>query len=226
MTVRDKAEEIRQRGEAKRGNFSPEPNSGPVKAYKYFYANSGTDEPDRENFCHFWRVVVIWAPLLWVTLHTIVPVADGPVGRTLGRAFKGDNGDTFLKVLGWAVGILSGGLVAFLLVNLVIMIIQNWAVLWLPLVLTSSGVLLFVGLIIGLTMILEQRHRLRAAERELLFERRLAGLEPWPEPKPVVEKVPSKFRVFLSHITDYLVLIAQWIRTKKWKICPYVEIPE
>lgn len=60
---RERAAEVKAAGEAVRGNF--EPSGVPLKVYK-FWAENGGSEPERENFCHFWRVVVIWAPLLFV----------------------------------------------------------------------------------------------------------------------------------------------------------------
>lgn len=67
--LREKAREIKAAGEAERGNFTP--TGAPKRLYRYWLDNSQSRKANaiicgsrRENFCHFWRVVVIWAPLL------------------------------------------------------------------------------------------------------------------------------------------------------------------
>lgn len=68
---RAKAAEIREAGEAERGNFTP--TGAPKRLYEYWLART-TSEKGRairsgnrkENFCHYWRVVAIWAPLMWL----------------------------------------------------------------------------------------------------------------------------------------------------------------
>ena len=62
---RDRAEAVKSAGEARRGEFNP--TGVPLKVYKYFVEHGGR-APAQENFCHFWRVVVIWAPLMWLVL--------------------------------------------------------------------------------------------------------------------------------------------------------------
>lgn len=67
-TYREKAREIKAAGEAKRGDF--EPTGVPLRMYDYWLRQSNSKRArqirwgDRtENFCHFWRVVAIWAPM-------------------------------------------------------------------------------------------------------------------------------------------------------------------
>lgn len=60
---RDIAQEVKAEGEARRGNFSPEPGSWPDRSYRY-WRDAQFDPPKRENFCHFWRVAVLWSPML------------------------------------------------------------------------------------------------------------------------------------------------------------------
>lgn len=66
-----KSEEIVAVGEANRGDFTPE--GVPLRMYNYWLRHSSSDKAEailagtrRENFCHFWRVVAIWAPLRWL----------------------------------------------------------------------------------------------------------------------------------------------------------------
>src|SRR4051812_11756485 len=69
--LRTRASEIKAAGEAERGNF--EPTGAPKRLYQYWLSHSTTSRADkvrtglqRENFCHFWRVVAIWAPLMFL----------------------------------------------------------------------------------------------------------------------------------------------------------------
>lgn len=65
MSLRDKARDIKAAGEGERGNFTP--TGAPLRVYKYWYDRVRWDKrPKRENFCHFWRVVAIWAPLMFL----------------------------------------------------------------------------------------------------------------------------------------------------------------
>lgn len=61
--LRDKAKAVYAEGVDQRGEFTP--TGVPLKVYKY-WAERAKKPPVRENFCHFWRVVAIWAPLMWV----------------------------------------------------------------------------------------------------------------------------------------------------------------
>jgi hypothetical protein len=59
---KDKASAVYEQGVAERGNFTP--SGAPLRIYKNWAARTGS-APAKENFCHFWRVVAIWAPLAW-----------------------------------------------------------------------------------------------------------------------------------------------------------------
>lgn len=61
MSLREKAREVKAAGEEARGDFTP--TGAPLRAYKY-WAQRSRNVPDKENFCHFWRVVVFWAPFM------------------------------------------------------------------------------------------------------------------------------------------------------------------
>src|SRR6478609_6954006 len=71
MSLRDKAREIKAEGESERGNFTP--HGVPLRMYNYWLNSTDGKKAlairvgiRKENFCHFWRVVAIWAPLLWI----------------------------------------------------------------------------------------------------------------------------------------------------------------
>lgn len=50
-------------GEARRRNWNPDPESAHYKLYMW-WAYEKRYSTVKENFCHYWRVVFIWAPLL------------------------------------------------------------------------------------------------------------------------------------------------------------------
>lgn len=66
MSFRDKARSIREQGAAERGNYTPSRNGVPLRMYQ-FWANLRPHKvPERENFCHYMQVVLVWAPLWFV----------------------------------------------------------------------------------------------------------------------------------------------------------------
>ncbi len=74
--LRERAREVKAQGERDRGSF--EPTGAPLRFWKYWRDNSmGRDAREfrhtskRENFCHFWRVVAIWAPLLFLKTKAV-----------------------------------------------------------------------------------------------------------------------------------------------------------
>lgn len=79
--LRAKAREIKAEGEAERGNFTP--SGAPKRIYQRWLNNSNSKKAKairygdrKENFCHFWRVVLIWAPLRAIGrfLERLLPV--------------------------------------------------------------------------------------------------------------------------------------------------------
>lgn len=58
---------VRTQGEIARRDWNPQPGSVHLRMYQWWQERSkhGYDRP-RENFCHYWRVVMIWAPLRWL----------------------------------------------------------------------------------------------------------------------------------------------------------------
>lgn len=84
---RDKARAIKAEGEAVRGDYSPK--GTPAKIYSWWLDNSPSIKAarinagtERENFCHYWRVVAIWAGLLFVGLK-FVEFASSKVGQVI-----------------------------------------------------------------------------------------------------------------------------------------------
>lgn len=137
-----KTSEVLERGKAERGNF--EPHGAPLRVYKYWLRNSTGSKAAaiklgkrRENFCHFWRVVAIWAPLLWllrkgeavVTTKTFVGlVAAVLVGLVVWAGFTSAS---FLAVLGWiALALLAAAVVVGIILGIVWLKRKYWKSEW------------------------------------------------------------------------------------------------
>jgi len=60
--LRQQATVLKTAGAATRRNWNPSPDSSHFKVYRWWLRKSGKQVPV-ENFCHYWRVVVLWAPL-------------------------------------------------------------------------------------------------------------------------------------------------------------------
>lgn len=107
--LRKKAKEIKAAGEAERGNFQP--SGAPLRLYNYWLRNTKSTKglrirlgEQRENFCHFWRVVAIWAPLMGLR-RGFVRVAEHPITLVLlvlaaivGVTVAGITSESFLEV--------------------------------------------------------------------------------------------------------------------------------
>jgi hypothetical protein len=125
VSIAEKTRETIERGKENRGDFTPKSGSLPVKMYNYWLTNSPSKKAAliasgsrRENFCHYWRVVAIWAPLralfnlfervvtnpiTWIALG-LVAVALVVYGATTIEGF-------FTGIL-WGVGYVAGIAVA------------------------------------------------------------------------------------------------------------------
>jgi len=60
---RRQTQEVREKGELERGTFVPTIEGTPYKMYKWWLERT-RNPPTRENFCHYWRVIFIWSPLM------------------------------------------------------------------------------------------------------------------------------------------------------------------
>lgn len=134
---RNKAREIKAAGEAERGNFTP--SGVPKRMYQYWLRNTTSvhgrrvrDGRRKENFCHFWRVVAIWAPLMFLK----------------GKA------ESFVTSKTGAVIMVASALAAiFFVVTSTIGLVDFLIGIGLALALISAG----VGLIVGLTWLKDNR---------------------------------------------------------------------
>lgn len=236
MDLSSKTEQIVKQGRHERGRYDPEPGSVPYRLYQD-YVRRGGYVPDQENFCHFWRVVVFWAPAMWLRDHTVN--TDGfksfvlsPAGRVLrgvgrvisfpfrllGRGitkienhFNLDAEDIFMYIL-------SGLLVASVLSMLVSLgVTKAW---WMPFV-VIAGFAAFCGVVIGISALLENASEKRRKRlRDAIDSGELTLDQYWA----LRVKKPGRVKRFFRGVGQLLVLLAQIIRVKKWKICPLVNI--
>lgn len=262
---RAKAAEIKEAGIAERGNFTPQ--GVPLRMYNWWLSNSPSDKAAdirrgarKENFCHFWRVVLIWTPLIWsfltfaaaVTTKTgmvvsaIIAVGILSVVVTTAGSWIG-----FFTILGLALAVI----VAFFAVIMTgVWLAERYDWFEPALAITAItgflGWLLVVGLIeqgpilfayilagaLGLAAVIfvgwkfadfiAGKRALREANMNKEWDKYVAGEGPNPYERPA--HVPNKFETainaFFRGVGDFLILITQVVRVKKWGICPLVEV--
>ena len=83
MSFKSKTERVLAQGRADRANYSPAAGSVPLKMYQFWANERPSKVPPRENFCHYWRVVAIWAPL-WFLLTKVEKALDSKTGKWVG----------------------------------------------------------------------------------------------------------------------------------------------
>lgn len=98
MNLEERQQFILKNGERNRGEYDPVPGSFPLKVYLWWKENGIHDINNkngmRENYCHYWRVVLIWAPLQFILLGFFGLIAK--FAAPVYRYFK-NNPDQFLR---------------------------------------------------------------------------------------------------------------------------------
>lgn len=231
----DKKTAVLEKGKAERNRFNPDPESAHFKAYKYFLKNGGT-QPVQENFCHYWRVVLIWAPLMALAnaierVFTTRPMRAA--GRVLWKMFS--TPFLFVNRVYTSIGTISSrekfweyvlatsscAMLALFLIIGVVAFINNAHDGLIVLACLVAGVAILIGFISGAVYIGEKRDARKRKNRDAYYEYYNEHGE-----YPAVEPKPSKIRRFFSGVLDFAVLLGNIVRVKKWKICPLVTIPE
>lgn len=95
--LRQHATAVMQQGEAERRNWNPDVDSAHYKVYRWWLRRSGK-RIQQENFCHYWRVVFIWAPLRAVAKPLLVILGLAVLAGIVWVAVT--FGDTLLEILG------------------------------------------------------------------------------------------------------------------------------
>lgn len=244
MNFRDKAKEIKERGAAERRNFTP--RGVPLKMYNYWLNNSRTSIVAigiqggyrKENFCHYWRVVALWAPLLWllnfltakkmVVSYIVLLSLAALAGLTM--VFVFGQVEIFLEVLGGILATCLALALLFLSVYGMSVWFDSWNKRTRDKFKKISGYVLFslalfavlagivaLGTTVGwLLLLLSVSGALLTvavcvAVGYIILKRR-------------VKNDNSRVKDFASGVGDFAVLASQVVAVKKWKICPFVDI--
>lgn len=249
--LRERAREIKEAGEAERGNRTPSSTGWPMKFYRYWLEESNNLPPERENFCHYYRVVLFWAPVYWLTDK----LDNAVVGWIAGLSVLGVLGwlsyqfVDFRIVLGLIVGMLTiGTCIAFAINKLwrkswekplmvIFGVLVGAALVWLlgSLVwliwqgvgwwlLGGVGVIAaFIGAGVFASDWIAGRRRLKKEA----YTRWFLSLTPEEQDEHVRKtREPGWMFNVLVAMGDFFILLGQVVRVKKWKICPFVELPE
>lgn len=217
------AADIESRGREKRETWQPKAGGAPLRSYLWWRDETGHHRA-QENFCHFWRVVLIWSPLL--RLRRLV---------TFGKLQKIDSGDLFLAfmLLVTALGVIA---MVVGLAGALWPAIGAWAVLASPAMIAGTAGA-GVGFICGASATSDKVQAYRRQKQEnkprvvVGASAKSADVHPqkkpvvWPAIKSALLKVGRPFGRVAVACWEYAVLVAQVVRVKKWKICPIVEIP-
>ena len=207
--VRDKAQAILARGQEKRGTWTPKLGSAPLKRYMWWEEQTGYNKPI-ENFCHYFWVVVFFAPLLSFKQTRFGSWLGGRLSRIGARIEPGLYSD---RTLQWVTIGASGLFVAALYAVGVAKLWPEtgwWSLLWAAALLAASVsivIAICVAIIYSAILLHHVYKRAKQAER--------------PDSKPVVVRVVNAART----TGEYAVLVGQIARTKKWRICPIVVLP-
>lgn len=299
MSLREKAQEVKAAGVAERGNFTPD--GAPKRMYQYWLWKSNSRKAKdirygdrKENFCHFWRVVALWAPLLWtwkkveaagnyilatfgvlavatlvvacilstnvlVTVLWVLAIGVGIGLGTLGIVSgisaaltedERDEADLMTSPKAITIGFLLGlptALLSFAIVKGVKFYNRNLTDYNKPIgistaVLAVAGLLTLIGLSGGLVTLLWVVGTFAglvavvagviiagtflsdyiSGKRAVAREATNAYVAEHGEYPPEAE--PGLVSRFFHGLGDFLILIGQVVRVKKWKICPIVEV--
>lgn len=219
--IRRKSEIVLEKGKSDRASWSPQLGSAPLRHYMWWRSQTGKYRA-QENFCHFWRVVLIWAPLL-----------------RLRKAIHFKN-----RRINWSAVLLA--VYALFVYSCIVTMTWSetgwWSFIVAPLLLLAM-LAIVLGAIVTLALTVDRvdeaartRIRKRAHSRAMYTPELQADMK--TEPKAprrhfrdtwlygALTRAMRPVARFLGSCVDYIVLLAQVVRVKKWKICPIVNIPD
>jgi cellulose synthase/poly-beta-1,6-N-acetylglucosamine synthase-like glycosyltransferase len=222
--IEKKTEAVLAEGRRNRETWTPTLGSTPLRHYMWWREQTNKHR-GQENFCHFWRVVLIWAPLLRLKMSV------EKIGVVKWLQSKVDGDRLFL-----------GFFLTFAMVSLVFTCIKIavgiWEIFGWWSILVSPAILLGVAcVVIGFFLLVfivpsklvdiyrarRRRRRIFVSSSSEYVRLRLTSTREMPSR---LHRVGKRAGSFGYSVWDYLVLVVQVIRVKKWKICPLVEIPE
>ncbi len=219
---RDHAKAVREQGTMERRNWNPDPDSGHFRLYKRWQRLTGKT-PGQENFCHYWRVVVFWAPLALLRYSKLGSVL-GAIFRRINLRPVVNGFDAVMRFLflvhpqqrylGW--------LRPWLVLPLALVVasfFSRLALVVLLVLLITIGVIAVLGvvsLLIGVSADLYGRHSaVKMASRPAVSLRKGGHQATAPRPKR---------RGFWRAFAAFCALLWAVVLTNKWKICPLVDI--
>ena len=236
MSISDKNEAILAKGEAQRGQFDPEPGSAPVRMYQYWAEHAwvhGAILPTRENFCHYWRVVLIWGPLWFLFMHTLYPIFTSRPAHAAARglrkihipdgikSFFNKNGE---KIVEWMMYIIAGVMALLLLGAVVYNLFTHPANTLIILGIVLGALAVIAGLVAVISYFVEKSDAKKRELRNAQWNAYYRGEGPAPVDE-YARKEPGRVKRFFKAVKEYLVVFFNVLRTKKWKICPFVTVP-
>jgi len=212
--IKSKTRDVLAEGEASRKTITPKIDGAPLRVYRWW-----ARETDNEyllyptfSFCHYFWVVVLWAPLL--RIRQLTRLDKLPMPRLPGGKF-------FDRLL-----------IAVLVVQLLLILgsisVKLWPGFgwWSPLVATAvflvstAGTIAVVVLAIAVIVCIDKL--VKAIKRHRTV-RRLP--EPVVPTQSVTKRVLGTARSAGRTGGEFVVLVGQKARVTKWKFCPLVEIP-
>ena|GEM_PF-5637486 len=217
-------DDVVRRGREKRETWSPKVGGVPLRRYQWWCKETGNYR-SQENFCHYWRVALIWAPLLRLR-RSLTP-------RKL-RGLDADDVMLVVMLLMCAAGLVA--LAAYLAASLW-SAIGAWAIVAAPAIIVGF-IAAAVGTLAGIGVSCERtakyvkgrrcRKRLNAPVPVTSVSRETRPPKQrraWPAVMRGLLWIGRPIGRVLAAVWEYVVLVAQVVRVKKWKICPIVEIP-
>jgi hypothetical protein len=107
-----RARRVMAEGEAKRRTWNPDPNSAHARVYRW-WQNKTRQYVSQENFCHYWRVVLIWALLHWLAKPFLYLLGTAVIGGVVWlTALYADTALAVASVVGLFIYVVYGAVVS------------------------------------------------------------------------------------------------------------------
>lgn len=104
---KSQAKQVKRDAAIARHNWDPDPSSWHFRMYKWWQRKSAHYN-SRDNFCHYWRVVLIWAPLVWLAPIICVVGCLAAIALLIAVFFLAPEGRGSLLILAGIVYVVIG----------------------------------------------------------------------------------------------------------------------
>lgn len=251
---RERTAEIVEQGKAERKSFAPK--GAPMRVYNWWLANSDSVAASRistgtrrENFCHWFWVVVLFAPALkvgkWLDRNAwvfAIPVVGIAITLVWALIDSFGIGSFLLGILGAVViaAVLTGGILviealverfpdamAKIGIGIVCAVVGAVFLFLSYLLLFDAHIVVSViyALLLVATPILIWKFQSIADYIEGREEIRIREAAARPVVETTTEpREPNAIERALKNIGEFIVMVAQFIRVKKWKTCPLIDV--